>query len=98
MFFLEVVKFIFSYYPFCGRLIMTMMIILFVVFSFHGACICSLINVFSFNDRFGVMGYILACYARGRGFDSRTVQTCALTCLLVLGLGVPMYNMYIFTK
>jgi hypothetical protein len=42
--------------------------------------------------RCGVVVEILAYYARGRGFDSRTVQT------FVLGLGVSMYKMYVFTK
>jgi hypothetical protein len=27
------------------------------------------------DDRFGAVSCILACYARGRGFDPRTVQT-----------------------
>jgi hypothetical protein len=40
-----------------------------------------------------------ANYARGRGFDSRTVQTfVCMNMSVVLGLGVSMYNMYVFTK
>jgi hypothetical protein len=51
------------------------------------------------DGRCGVVVGILAYYTRGRGFDSRTVQTfvCS-TCLFVLDLGVSMYNMYVITK
>jgi hypothetical protein len=49
------------------------------------------------DGRFGVVVEILAYYARGRGFDSRTVQTFVCTNMFV-GLGVSMYNMYVFTK
>jgi hypothetical protein len=34
-------------------------------------------------------------YARGRGFDSRTVQTFVCMNMFVMGLGVSMYNMYL---
>jgi hypothetical protein len=52
------------------------------------------------DGRFGVVVRILAYYARGRGFDSRIVQTfvCMNIYLFVLSLGVSMYNMYVFTK
>jgi uncharacterized membrane protein (DUF441 family) len=58
------------------------------------------VNVFRcFDGQFGVVVGILAHYARGRGFDSRTVQTfVCMNMLFVLGLGVSMYNMYLFTK
>jgi hypothetical protein len=51
---------------------------------------------FIFDDddgRCGVVVGILAYYARGRGFDSRTVQTfvCMRTCLFVLGLGLHLH-------
>jgi hypothetical protein len=56
------------------------------------------------DDRLGVVMGILAYYASGRGFDSRTVHTFVCSCtqmyasLFVLGLGVSMNNMYVFTK
>jgi hypothetical protein len=40
---------------------------------------------------------IVAYYARGRGFDSRTVQTFVCMNMSVVGLGVSMH-MYEFTK
>jgi hypothetical protein len=51
-----------------------------------------------FDGRCGVVVGILAYYARGRGFDSRTVQTFVCKNMSVLGLGISMYNMYVFTK
>jgi hypothetical protein len=51
-----------------------------------------------FDGRFGVVVEILAYYAGGRAFDSRTVQTFVCMKMYVLGLGVSIYNMYIFTK
>jgi hypothetical protein len=50
------------------------------------------------DGRFGVVVVILAYYARGRGFDSRSVQTFVCMNMSVLGLGVSMYNMYVLTK
>jgi hypothetical protein len=41
---------------------------------------------------------ILAYYARGSGFDSRTVQIFVCMNMFVLDLGVSMYNMYVFIK
>jgi hypothetical protein len=49
--------------------------------------------------RCSVVVGILAYYARGREFDSRTVQTfVCMNCLFGLGLSISMYNMYVFTK
>jgi hypothetical protein len=45
--------------------------------------------------RFDVVARKLAYYARCREFDSHTVQIFVCACLLVLGLGVSMYNMYV---
>jgi hypothetical protein len=45
-----------------------------------------------FDGRFGLVVGILAYYARGR--DSLTVQTF----VFLLGLGISIYNMYVFTK
>jgi hypothetical protein len=55
-----------------------------------------LIASLTFDGRFGVVVGIVAYYARGHGFDSRTVQI--FVCMNILGLGVSMYNMYVFTK
>jgi hypothetical protein len=51
------------------------------------------------DGRFGEMVGILAYYARGREFDSRTVLTfVCMNMSLCSGLGVSMYNKYVFTK
>jgi hypothetical protein len=48
------------------------------------------------DGRLGVVVRILANYAKGREFDSRTVPTfVSMDILFVLGLGVSMYNMYV---
>jgi hypothetical protein len=53
--------------------------------------------ILTLQYRFGVVGFILACYARGRWFDSRTVQT--LLCLnlsVCIGSGcLYHFNMYV---
>jgi hypothetical protein len=51
-----------------------------------------------FDGRHGVVVGILAYYARDRGLDSLTVQTFVCMNMSVLGLGVSMYNMYVFTN
>jgi hypothetical protein len=38
----------------------------------------------NFDDQFGVVGCALACYARSRGFESRTVVTIKLAFSLTL--------------
>jgi hypothetical protein len=51
------------------------------------------------DGRFGVVVGILAYYARGRGFDSRTVQTyVCMNMSVCIGSGCLHYNMYGFTK
>jgi hypothetical protein len=56
-------------------------------------------EAYSLGGRFSVVVGILAYYARGRGFDSRTVHTSVcMKCLFLLGLGVSMYKMFVFTK
>jgi hypothetical protein len=50
---------------------------------------------FIFDGRFGVVVGILPHYARGRGFDSCTVQTFVCMNMSVCVLGVSMYNMYL---
>jgi hypothetical protein len=53
--------------------------------------------IFEIDGRCGGVVGILAYHARGRGFDSHTAQT--FVCInIVLGLGVSMYNMYVFTE
>jgi hypothetical protein len=44
------------------------------------------------------LGGFCAYYARGRWFDSCAVQTFVCKNMSVLGLGVSMYNMYVFPK
>jgi hypothetical protein len=56
------------------------------------------INSIVVDGRCGVVVRILAYHAKGRRFDSRTVQTFVCMNMFVLGLGVSMYNMYVFTK
>jgi Co/Zn/Cd efflux system component len=48
-------------------------------------------------SKFGVVDCILV-YARGRMFDPRTVQTFVFMNIIVLGLVVSMYNIFVFTK
>jgi hypothetical protein len=51
------------------------------------------------DGRFGVVVGILAYYATVTGsIPAQCKHLCAWTCLFVLGLGVSMYNMYVFTK
>jgi hypothetical protein len=51
-------------------------------------------NYYVIDGRCGVVAGILAYHARGRVFDSRTVQT--FVCIHMSC--VSMYNMYVFTK
>jgi hypothetical protein len=59
------------------------------------------IHMYVFDGRFGVVMGIFAFYARGRGSivcPAQCKHLCAWTCLFVLGLGVSMYNMYLFKR
>jgi hypothetical protein len=50
------------------------------------------IYIYNFDGRFGVVMGILAYYARGRGFNSRTVQTfVCMNMSVCIGLGIFMY-------
>jgi hypothetical protein len=51
------------------------------------------------DGRCGVVVGILAYYARGREFDSHTMQTfVCMNMSVCIGLDVSMYNMYVFQK
>jgi hypothetical protein len=56
--------------------------------SYLSKCVVLLLD-----DRFCVVGCILGFYAR-----AQYKHLCACACLFVLGPGVSMYNMYVFTK
>jgi hypothetical protein len=55
-------------------------------------------SAYGLDGRCGVVVAILAYYAKGRGFDSRTVKKIVGMNMFVFGLDVSMYNMYVFTK
>jgi hypothetical protein len=57
-------------------------------------------NILFISDgRCGVVVGILAYYARGRGFDSHTVQTfVCMTMSVLLGLGVSINTICIYKK
>jgi hypothetical protein len=73
-------------------LLLFILLILFL-FNFYFFLPCLI-----FDGRFGVLVGILAYYARGRGFDSRTVQTfVCMNMTVCIGSGC-FYVQYVFTK
>jgi hypothetical protein len=66
---------------------------------FLGTKIVCLANNTSIDGRIGVVVGMLAYYARGRGFDPRTVQTfVCMNMSVVLGLGVLLCIMCIYLQ